>query len=348
MTNLQSTRHVAVWEWWRLRARRSSRARWRVTAILIALVWNEPAGAGTSLPANRFTRTLTEEVRALSFTGYKGMLHAVHGDGGRGAPIEARDLTHLSALNGVVLLVHGSQYDPGRVGPPNPYSTFAHVVRSHLDPSLTGISFGWNSAPFNLKNQFAAFFRGSLSVYGLAGRNLDGNVPPLTALIRAFPPVWRAVCHSLGCELIQRTLAADPSLPRPKRMLLLSGDLREARLDRLAAADGIEVLAVRSDRDFPLARSAFRKESRAFWAGNAPRIGLWTDLTFHPEALEKGGRWSLRYKHRRRYWDHMATFEFGEPWPTYNRFLVSGPPVTAEASTALRPVGAVASRSSRE
>jgi hypothetical protein len=130
-------------------------------------------------------------------------------------------------------------------------------------------------------------------------------------------------------------------------MLLLSGDLREAHFDRIAAASGIEVLAVRSHRGFPLARSAFRKESRAFWADTAPRSAAWTDMTFYPERLEKGGRWSLRYKHRRRYWDHMATFEFHQPWSTYNRFFVSGPPVAAEASTTLRPVGTVASRSSK-
>jgi hypothetical protein len=112
----------------------------------------------------------------------------IRGDGARGAPVDATDLAHLRTVAGAVLLVHGSQYDPGRVGVPNPYSTFAHVLRSRLDPSLTGVSFGWNSAPFNLKNQLTAFFRGSLSVYGLARRNLDGQVPTLTALIRALPP----------------------------------------------------------------------------------------------------------------------------------------------------------------
>lgn len=313
------------------------RCRSTITLLIVIGCAVYPAGASAQA-ADRFTRTLSDEVRSLSFAGHQGMLHAVRGDGGRGAAIGPADLAHLRSLSGAVLLVHGSQYDPGRVGLPNPYSTFAHVVRSHLDASLTGVSFGWNSAPFNLKNQFAAFFRGRLSVYSLARRNLDEQVAPLTVLIRALPPAWSVVCHSLGCELIHRVLAADPSLPRPARVLMLSGDLREARFDQLAKAGGIQVLAVRAHGDLALARSAFRTESRVYWNGTAARTAAWTDLTLYPEMLEKGGRWSFRYKHRRRFWDHMSTFEFDAPWTAYNRFLVNGPPVTAAETTALRPV----------
>lgn len=313
--------------------------RFRATiTALIAIGCSALATSAGAQPADRFTRTLTEDARAISFAGYRGALHAVRRDGGRDTQVAAADLARLRDLTGAVLLVHGSQYDPGRVGLPNPFSTFAHVVRSHLAPTLTGVSFGWNSVPFNLKNQFAAFFRGRFSVYGLARRNLDGQVAPLSTLIRALPPVWSAVCHSLGCELIQRALVADPSLPRPARMLLLSGDLREGTFDRLAAASGIQVLAVRSHGDRALGGSAFRGESRVYWNGTAMRTAVWTDLAFYPERLEKGGRWSLRYKHRRRYWDHMATFEFAEPWMVYNQFLIAGPPVAADAATALQPV----------
>jgi hypothetical protein len=329
-----------------LRARRSPRIRHLATLVGIAMVCHAATLHAAAQPADRFARTLADDVRALSFSGYRGALHAVRHDGGLGAPAGNADLAHLRQTSGVVLLVHGSQYDPKRVGLPNPYSTFAHVVRSQLDPSLTAVSFGWNSVPFNVKNQFAALFRGRFSVYSMARRNLGEQKAPLIRLIRALPSAWSAVCHSLGCELIHRTLAADPSLPRPRRLLLLSGDLREASFDQLATASGIQVLAVRSHRDFALARSAFRNESAAFWSGRATRSAAWTDLTFHPEQLEKGGRWSLRYKHRRRYWDHMATFEFREPWATYNAFLVNGPPVATELATALRPVGATMTRSS--
>jgi hypothetical protein len=316
--------------------RRSGR-RWATLIVAVALS-HAVAAAGSPPPEDRFASRLTDEVRRLSFTGHKGALYAVRSDGGRADVAGAAELAHLKALTGAVLLVHGSQYDPSRVGLPNPYSTFAHVVRTHLDSNLTGVSFGWYSAPWSIRNQFAAFFRGSFSVYALARRNLDPQVQPLAALIRALPPEWSAVCHSVGCELIRRALDSDPLLPRPRRVLLLSGDLREALFDRFAATSGIEVLAVRSKSDRPLGRSAFRKESQPFWAGKAQRTSAWTDLMFYPESLEKGGRWSLRYRHRRRFWDHMATFEFDQPWNVYNGFLRNGLPVSASPSTCLRPL----------
>lgn len=309
----------------------------RYVALSMALsIGLSPVLADSAPPADRFTKVLTEDVRALSFTSHKQVLHAVRDDGGPAGKVEPADLSRLHTLDRVVLLVHGSQYDPERTGLLNPYSTFAHVVRSHLDPSVTAVSFGWYSAPFSVKNQLIAWFRGSLMVYGLARKSLESQLQPLDALIRALPPTWSAICHSVGCELIRRTLDADSSLPRPRRMLLLSGDLREDLLDQFAATNHVQVLAVRSWRDLPLARSHFRKSSGPYWTGERQRTSQWTDLMFSPDLLEKGGRWSFRYSRRRRFWDHMATFEFAEPWSTYNQFLLSGPPVAPAAASALR------------
>jgi hypothetical protein len=317
----------------------ADRARAWLSLSLLALICFVPAIGSAEPRRDRLATTLPEAVRRLSFSAYRGVLHTVREDGGLGTPVGPSERAALKDVSNVVLLVHGSQYDPSRTGLPNPHATFGHVVRTHLDAKLTAVSFGWDSAPWSVKRQFAALFRGSLGVYVLARRNLDKHVPPLRTLIAALPPDWSAVCHSLGCELLLRTLDADPTLPRPRRIVLLSGDLREASFDRMAAASGMQVLAVRARRDFALSRSHFRRESRGFWTGRARRTSAWTDLMFYPERFEKGGRWSFRYSKKRRFWDHMSTFEFAQPWGVYNRFLCC-PATTAtiDADSGLEPL----------
>ena len=297
-----------------------------VSAIALLGLCRTPV-SDAKIPAARFAKAFAGDTERLSFTAVRGVLNTISADGSPAAEAAASSLEALRGLPGVVLMVHGTQYDPSRIGLPNPHSTFSHVVRSHLSSELTGVSFAWFSAPLSFKNQFLSFRRGAPTVYGLAKKSLKEQIAPLSRLIEAFPPQWSAVCHSLGCELIRITLESNPHLPKPRRMLLLSGDLREDALDRLSFAEGLEVFAVRSESDFPLSRSGFRKESKPFWKGEQARRSKWVDFVFSPAELEKGRRFSFDYNNRRRYWDHMATFEFGETWKVYNDFLVHGLPL---------------------
>lgn len=277
--------------------------------------------------AGRFARSFSSDVQRLSFTGDRSILRTIRFDGTRSFAAETKDLKSLRNLRSVVLIVHGTQYDPRRAGLLNPHATFAHVIRSHLDSTLYGVSFGWFSVPFSIKNQLLSFGSLTPTIYGLARKRLDEETIPLSKLIGALPPQWSAICHSLGCELLQLTLETHPALPKPRRILLLSGDLREDAFDHLALAAKISVLAVRSEADFPLARSAFRRESKPFWSGKKLRRSKWVDMVFDPEELGKGRRFSFSYSNRRRFWDHMAAFEFDEPWQVYNDFLTGGLPL---------------------
>jgi hypothetical protein len=282
--------------------------------------------ADSGRSTDRLATSLSKQEIDLSFTGAKGVLYKVGKDALSTEVLKSTDATEIRHIATPVLIVHGTQYDPGKTGLPNPHLTFAHVVRTNMSDDLAGVSFGWFSAPFNLRNQLKSFLHGRATIYGLANKGLASQIDPLRELIALLPPEWTAVCHSIGCELLRRTLASHPNVTKPTRVLLLSGDLDEGAFQRFSEVNGIQVLAVRAVADRSLWFSRFRRRTAPFWKGQRPRSGQWMDLYFYPDLIEKGGRWSFSYRHRRRFWDHMSTFEFQEPWVLYNQFLRNGLP----------------------
>lgn len=289
---------------------------------------------------DRLGTSLSSDRVALSFTGSEGALYRVGSNALSAEVLQPTDGRELRCVAAPVLIIHGTQYDPGKTGLSNPHLTFAHVVRANMRSDLTGVSFGWFSAPLNFRNQFKALRLGSATVYGLAHKSLASEIPSLGRLIGLLPPRWTAICHSMGCELLRRALASHPDMSKPMRVLLLSGDLDERAFEQFSDVYGIQVLAVRAKADHTLSFSRFRQQSSPYWSGRAPRRGEWLDLVFYPELIEKGGRWSARYGRRRRFWDHMSTFEFQQPWAIYSEFLRDGLPLRLPDGKLLRVVTA--------
>lgn len=217
-----------------------------------------------------------------------------------------------------VFLVHGTMYDTTENDIYQPHLTVYEVLRRHLGDEFQATGVGWRSVPFTLGNLFRSWGKGHWSWYGLTAERAAERSKTLAQVFAGADRPFAVICHSIGCEVAFRALAAAPTTVR--RVLMLSPDTDFGAVRAWAQESRTRVMHVVASGDRMLGLSQYAKVNKTFDV-SANDI-FYRYLEVQPEKLlPDGRRVSAAYANPRRYWDHMAPLELDAYWRDYLKFL---------------------------